>query len=138
MANRANLPSPAQHEQMPDALNLFSLAGFENDHRHTVYSIAISESEFMKFNLDNDGSPGTMVSLLLSRAIAKLFPEAKDIIRIALCVNQRRHFTRLWRIEVWSAALFWSIKKSCATGRWTGRLQRTGGWSLLKRRRKMC
>jgi len=75
---------------MPDALNLFSLAGFESDHRHTVYSIAISESEFMKFNLDNDGSPGTMVSLLLSRAIAKLFPEAKDIIRITLCVNQRK------------------------------------------------
>ncbi len=44
----------------------------------------------MKFNLDNDGSPGTMVSLLLSRAIAKLFPEAKDIIRITLCVNQRK------------------------------------------------
>jgi hypothetical protein len=44
----------------------------------------------MKFNLDNDGSPGTMVSLLLSRAIAKLFPDAKDIIRITLCVNQRK------------------------------------------------
>ena len=40
-------------------------------------------------NLDNDGSPGTMVSLRLSRAIAKLYPEARDIIRITLCVNQR-------------------------------------------------
>jgi hypothetical protein len=90
VANRTDLPSPTRHEQMPDALNLFSLAGFESDHRHTVYSIAISESEFMKFNLDNDGSPGTMVSLLISRAIAKLFPDAKDIIRITLCVNQRK------------------------------------------------
>ena len=31
-----------------------------------------------------------MVALLLSRAIAKLFPEAEDAIRIALCVNQRK------------------------------------------------
>ena len=90
VANRADLPSPKRNEQMSDALNLIASAGLEEDHRHTVYSIAISESEFMKFNLDNDGSPGTMVSLLLSRAIAKLFPEAKDIIRIALCVNQRK------------------------------------------------
>lgn len=43
----------------------------------------------MRFNLDNDGSPGTMVSLLLSRAIAKLYPDSKDPIRITLCVNQR-------------------------------------------------
>ena len=90
VANRADLPSPRRNEQMSDALNLIASAGLEEDHRHTVYSIAISESEFMKFNLDNDGSPGTMVSLLLSRAIAKLFPEAKDIIRITLCVNQRK------------------------------------------------
>jgi hypothetical protein len=74
---------------MSDALNLISSAGLEADYRHTVYSIAVSESEFMKFNLDNDGSPGTMVSLLLSRAIAKLYPDAEDIIRITLCVNQR-------------------------------------------------
>ena len=89
VASRTDLPSPTQHAQMSDALNLVTLPGFENDHRHTVYSIAISESEFIKFNLDNDGSPGTMVSLMLSRAIAKLFPDAKDVIRITLCVNQR-------------------------------------------------
>jgi hypothetical protein len=44
----------------------------------------------MRFNIENDGSPGTMVSLLLSRAIAKLYPDAEDIIRIALCMNQRK------------------------------------------------
>lgn len=44
----------------------------------------------MRFNLDNDGSPGTMVSLLFSRAVAKLYPDATDIIRITLCVNQRK------------------------------------------------
>ena len=90
VANRTDLPAPRRNEQMSDALNLIASAGLEKDHRHTVYSIAISESEFMKFSLDNDGSPGTMVSLLLSRAIAKLFPYAKDTIRITLCVNQRK------------------------------------------------
>ena len=90
VAKRTDLPNPRQNDQMSDALNLISSAGLEADHRHTVYSIAISESEFMRFNLDNDGSPGTMVSLLLSRAIAKLYPDVKDIIRIVLCVNQRK------------------------------------------------
>ena len=89
VAARTDLPRPRQHEQMSDALNLIASAGLEADRRHTVYSIAVSESEFMRFNLDNDGSPGTMVSLLLSRAIAKLYPDARDVIRITLCVNQR-------------------------------------------------
>jgi hypothetical protein len=90
VANRTDLPLPKQNELMSDALNLITEAGLEEDHHHTVYSIAISESEFMRFNLDNDGSPGTMVSLLLSRAIAKLFPKAENVIRITLCLNQRK------------------------------------------------
>ena len=89
VANRTDLPTPARNE-MSNALNLIACAGLQDDHRHTVYSIAIAESEFMRFNLDNDGSPGTMVALLLSRAIAKLYPEAEDTIRITLCVNQRK------------------------------------------------
>ena len=89
VTNRSNLPLTRRNEEMSDALNLVASAGLENDRRHTVYSIAVSESEFMRFNVDNDGSPGTMVSLLLSRAIANLFPDAKDTIRITLCVNQR-------------------------------------------------
>ena len=89
VANRSDLPTPPRAE-MPNALSIADLAGLEEDRRQTVYSIAISESEFMRFTLDNDGSPGTMIALLLSRAIAKLFPDAEDVIRIALCVNQRK------------------------------------------------
>ena len=88
--SRTDLPTPKQNELMSDALNVITTAGLEEDRRHTVYSVAISEKEFMRFNLDNDGSPGTMVALLLSRAIAKLFPESENTIRIALCVNQRK------------------------------------------------
>lgn len=90
VVSRTDLPLPKQNELMSDALDLITEAGLKEDHCHTVYSIAISETEFMRFNLDNDGSPGTMVSLLLSRAIAKLFLEAGNTIRIALCVNQRK------------------------------------------------
>lgn len=89
VVNRTDLPTP-ERKEMSNALNLITEADLEKDHRHTVYSIAISESEFMRFNLDNGGSPGTMVSLLLSRAIAKLFPKLENTIRIALCVNQRK------------------------------------------------
>ena len=89
VVNRTDLPTPERNE-MANALNLRTSAGLEEDHRHTVYSIAISEAEFMRFNLDNNGSPGTMFSLLLSRAVAKLYPDSDEMIRIALCVNQRK------------------------------------------------
>lgn len=55
-----------------------------------VYNIRISEKEFMRFNFSNDGSPGTIVALLLTRAIANLHPQTADPITIAMCVNQRR------------------------------------------------
>lgn len=85
----ADLPVPPRTE-MTKALNLVEAAGLQNDVRNTVYSIAIPESEFMRFNIDNDGSPGTMVALFLSRAIAKMYPENQDAIRMALSVNQRK------------------------------------------------
>lgn len=88
VAARTDLPTPPRAE-ISNALNLVTCAGLQDDHQHTVYSIAVSESEFMKFNLDNDGSPGTMVALLLCRAIAKLYPDAEDVIRVNLCLNQR-------------------------------------------------
>lgn len=83
-----NLPEPPRVD-MPNAFSPAAAANLENDTEQTVYSIAIDEKEFMRFNIDNDGSPATMISLLLSRAIAKLFPEHKDVIRITLAVNQR-------------------------------------------------
>ena len=89
VVRRTDLPAQAPGEPMSDALTLVAAAGLEDDRRPTAYSITVPEDEFMKFNLDHDGSPGTMVSLLLSRAIAKMYPDAEDPIRIFLCVNQR-------------------------------------------------
>ncbi len=84
----SDLPSP-DRKDISNAINLVEMSGFSSESKKTVYSVAIPESEFMRFNTENDGSPGTMVALFLSRAIAGLYPDAKDAIRIALCVNQR-------------------------------------------------
>lgn len=85
----SDLPTPARAD-LPKALNIIENAGLQNDTVKTVYNIAIDESEFVRFSMDNDGSPGTITALLLSRAVAKLFPDAADPIRITLCVNQRK------------------------------------------------
>jgi hypothetical protein len=84
-----DLPAPVRSE-LTKALNVIENAGLQNDTTKTVYSIAIDESAFVRFSMDNDGSPGTITALLLSRAVAKLFPDVNDPIRIALCVNQRK------------------------------------------------
>lgn len=88
VASAENLPVPNRTE-ISKALNLLQDGLIQNDHRNTVYSISIPESEFMRFNIDHDGSPATMVSLFLSRAVAKLFPDSSDTIRITMCVNER-------------------------------------------------
>lgn len=55
-----------------------------------VYGISIDESEFMRYTSANDGSPGTMTALLLSRAIDMIHPHSTNAIRISMCVNQRK------------------------------------------------
>ena len=89
IAAAADLPIPARSE-LPKALNLIENAKLQDDRSKTVYSVAINESELMRFSMDNDGSPGTITALFLSRAVAKLFPTVTDPIRITLCVNQRK------------------------------------------------
>ena len=84
-----DLPVPSRAE-LPKALNIIENAGLQSDNTKTVYSVAIDENEFVHFSMDNDGSPGTITALFLSRAVAKLFPDSYDPIRIALCVNQRK------------------------------------------------
>lgn len=53
-------------------------------------NLRIPEDEFMRFNISNDGSPATVVALLLARAINALHPDAQQTPVIAMCVNQRR------------------------------------------------
>ncbi len=55
-----------------------------------VYNVRIPEKEFMRFNISNDGSPATIVALLLARSIDALRRDAGPATVIALCVNQRK------------------------------------------------
>ena len=89
VARMTEIPVPAGG-QMANALNPAKAAGLEEEYQPTVYGIALSESEFMRFNTENNGSPATMVSLLLSRALYRLFPTNPDVIRVTVAVNQRK------------------------------------------------
>lgn len=84
-----DLPVPRRND-LPKALDSVDAAGLQQDRMPTVYSIAIPENEFMRFNIQNDGSPATMVSLFLSRAIHRLNPKSEDPIRIVMAINQRK------------------------------------------------
>lgn len=88
IANRKDLPT-SEKAQQSDALNLVAAAGLENDKQNTVYSIVIDESEYMEFVKGNGGSPTTMTALLLSRAVSRMYPDAEQVIRMMVCVNQR-------------------------------------------------
>lgn len=88
VVNKSDLPVPTS-PNLTNALNVRRSAGLENDRRPTVFSIVIPENEFMRFNIENDGSPATMVSLILSRAIHRLCPTDKDVIRVVMTVNER-------------------------------------------------
>ncbi|MBR2707055.1 MAG: hypothetical protein IKE74_07475 [Mogibacterium sp.] len=75
---------------MGPALCLTEESGIGISDHHWAWDIAIDEKEFMRFNLENDGSPGTMTALFLSRAIERLHPDAGDGLRVLLAVNMRR------------------------------------------------
>lgn len=54
-----------------------------------VYSLTAPEAPFIAFCKSVKGSPATMLALFLSRAIAKLYPESEDAIRVGLLANWR-------------------------------------------------
>lgn len=87
-ARAADLPTPGGG-QLPGALVPAQAAGLEADNQLTVYSIALDEAAFMGFITAHNGSPSTMVSLLLSRALHRLFPDAPEAIQVTVAVNQR-------------------------------------------------
>ena len=83
-----DLPSPSRGN-MTDALNPVTAAHLKEETEETVYGITLDEKEFMRFTSENNGSPATMISLLLNRAVTRLYPDCTDSIRVTLTVNQR-------------------------------------------------
>ncbi len=55
----------------------------------TLWDIEIPEKAFIQFTSANDASPGTMVSLLLARAIDRLYPHRDKKIISAYVINAR-------------------------------------------------
>ena len=78
-------------------ISKWSSPAFRLDENHVhlqsdsiVTTVNISEKEFIPFSMSNDGSPATIVSLLLARCLDAFHPDAADPIVIAMCVNQRK------------------------------------------------
>lgn len=86
---RADLPEPPKAPAFEAAFDLVSDGDLGPERPACDFSIAIPEAEFMRFNVENDGSPATMLSLLLCRAIDGMFPDRTKPLRVNLCVNQR-------------------------------------------------
>ena len=55
----------------------------------TLWDIELPEDEFIRFTSANDASPGTMISLLLARAVDSLYPDREKDIVSAYVVNAR-------------------------------------------------
>ncbi len=80
---------PRDPADIGPGLCLADESGIEIGGHHRAWDIAIDEKEFMRFNAENDGSPGTMVSLFLSRAIERIHPASSNALRVLLAVNMR-------------------------------------------------
>ena len=86
--NVPDTPAPAGGAILP-GLNLIEASKLDKDRVRTVFSVTIKESELMHLVRENDSSPGTIIALFLSRAVASLHPDEEKPIRISLTVNQR-------------------------------------------------
>ena len=75
----------------PEAEEAFTLEtdGLLTPAAATYWDVLIPEKAFIPFTSANDSSPGTMVSLLLARAIDRLYPDRKKKIISAYVINAR-------------------------------------------------
>ena len=85
----ADIPA-ANDEALTSALNLLESEYAGKNWEKTVFSISLDESEYMAFSSAQDGSPGVITALLFSHAVASVHPDAKQPVRIFMCVNQRK------------------------------------------------
>ena len=54
-----------------------------------VWDIAIPEKDFVRFSFENNASPGSMVCVLMARAVDKLFPERTKDLTNSYIINAR-------------------------------------------------
>jgi hypothetical protein len=82
-------PEYLKNRQTPPLAFCIKRDGGVTPGRKLMTDIAIPEKEFIRFTSQNDASPGTMVSILLTRAIDRLFPERDKLLTNAYVINCR-------------------------------------------------
>jgi len=80
----SKIPAPS----LPPAYSLVEDAGLTPGDP-VVYDIIIPEKDFLPFTSANDASPGTMISILFSRAIDELFPDRDKPLTNSYIINAR-------------------------------------------------
>ena len=81
-------PSGMPNPSLPEAFSLVNDGGL-TPCEPVVYDIVIPEDMFLAFTSANDASPGTMISILFSRAIDELFPEREKPLTNSYIINAR-------------------------------------------------
>ena len=75
--------------EMPPVFTLMEDGGMTPSGSILVWDIEVSESDFVRFSSANDASPGTMVSILLARAIDAVFPDRTKVLMNGYVINGR-------------------------------------------------
>ncbi len=85
---KMEVAEPFCQKKLPEFFRLRD-GGYINDHDATVFRFTLKEDEVMRFNYDNDGSPCSLISVLMTKAIWSLHPEEKKDIVSAVSFNLR-------------------------------------------------
>ena len=81
-------PEASEEEEPVEAFSLTKDGGLPDD-SPVNYDIELPEKAFVKYSSARDGSPGTMVALLMERALDKWFPERKKPVVCTYIINAR-------------------------------------------------
>ena len=101
-------PSMLKAPQRPEAFSLTCDASLMPSDP-IIYDVEMPEQAFVRFSSAHDASPGTMVSILFSRAIDELFPERKKPLTKPVYKEKLR--LRSYGIPQSDSTVFFEIKK---------------------------
>ena len=87
---KPGLMNPFPLPKRPRCVNLITQSKTTVNEAVETVNILVEEQEMMKYVSSGDTSPATLVSLLLTRAIARLHPDTTEgVPMVALAINQR-------------------------------------------------
>ena len=77
------------YDKRPEHYFRLTDGGYVNDSKPMVYRFRVNEAAVFQYNHDNDGSPCSLFSSLMCRAIRALHPDTREDIVSAVSFNQR-------------------------------------------------